>query len=183
MLAVEIAAVVLLADFISGFVHWAEDSYGKETTAVVGPWIVAPNLLHHHDARAFVGKSWIASSWDLLAIGAVIVAGAWLAGALTWHVWLFVLLGANANQIHKWNHMHRSEVPAVARLLRACGLLQSQHHHAAHHRGEKDTRYCVITGVLNPALDALGWWRLLERLLEPLLGTPRSTRHSFPRFH
>lgn len=183
MPAVEIVAVVLLADFVSGLVHWAEDSYGSETTPILGRWIVAPNVLHHRDASAFVGNNWLESSWDLACVGVLVLAGAWLAGVLSWHVWLFVLLGANANQIHKWNHMNRTCVPAPVRWLRACGLLQSPRHHAGHHRGEKNTRYCVITGAVNPALDALGFWRLLERLLEPLLGTPRSSRRSFPRFH
>jgi hypothetical protein len=80
--AVEIVAVVLLTDLVSATVHWAEDSYGSETTPILGRWIVAP-----------------------------------------------------------------------------------------------------ITGALNPALDALGWWRQLERLLEPQLGTARSTRRSSARFH
>jgi len=182
VLAAEIVGVVLFADLVSGLVHWAEDSYGAESTPVLGRWIVGPNLLHHRDGRAFVDNSWLESSWDLLAVGLLALEAAWWTGLLTWHVWLFVVLGINANQIHKWNHMPRSAVPPPVRWLRACGLLQSPRHHAGHHGGEKNTRYCVITGALNPALDALGWWRLLERLLEPLLGTPRSSRRSLSRF-
>ena len=171
--AAHLVAVWLLADFVSGVVHWAEDSYGTEATPVIGRWVVAPNLLHHRDACAFVRKSWLASSWDLAAVGAIILAAAGLAGVLTWHVGLFVLLGANANQVHKWNHMRRSCVPHVIRVLQRLYMLQSPRHHAQHHRGAKNSHYCVITDLLNPLLDRLGWWRLLERLLVPILGLPR----------
>ncbi|MSO23885.1 MAG: hypothetical protein EXQ58_11725, partial [Acidobacteria bacterium] len=41
-----------------------------------------------------------------------------------WYVWLFVLLGVNANQIHKWNHMRIAEVPALIRALQWLRLIQ-----------------------------------------------------------
>jgi ubiquitin-conjugating enzyme E2 variant len=173
MIVLELVAVWLLVDFASGFAHWAEDSYGTETTPVIGRWVVVPNLLHHRDALAFVPKSWIASSWDLVTAGIAIVAIAALAGVLTWHVVLFALLGANANQVHKWNHMRSASVPLPVRVLQRLHLLQSSRHHAGHHRGTKDTHYCVITNLLNPVLDRVGWWRMLERLLAPVLGSPR----------
>ena len=173
MFLIELVAVWLLADFVSGLVHWAEDSYGRETTPVIGRWLVRPNLLHHRNATAFVVNSWLASSWDLAATGAAVLAAASMAGALTWQVGLFVLLGTNANQIHKWNHMPRSRLPAPVRLLQRLRLLQSPGHHAQHHRGAQDSHYCVITDALNPLLDRLGWWRLLEWLLSPVLGSPR----------
>jgi len=180
MIALEFVAVWLLVDFVSGVVHWAEDSYGSESTPVIGRWVVGPNLLHHRDGAAFVRKSWIASSWDLAAAAAAILAAAGLAGVLTWHVGLFALLGANANQIHKWNHMRRSSVPLAVRVLRRLHLLQSPRHHAQHHRGAKNSHYCVITEALNPLLDRLGRWRALEKLLAPVLGLPRSQRDARP---
>jgi ubiquitin-conjugating enzyme E2 variant len=180
MIALELVAVWLLADFVSGVVHWAEDSYGTETTPVIGRWVVAPNLLHHRDASTFVRGSWFASSWDLAAVGATILTVAALADMLTWHVGLFVLLGTNANQIHKWNHMRRSCVPPAIRLLQRLRLLQSSRHHAQHHRGTKDSHYCVITEVLNPLLDRLGWWRMLEKVLAPVLGLPRPQLNARP---
>lgn len=173
MIALELIAVLLVVDFVSGVAHWAEDCYGTQSTPVIGRWVVAPNLLHHRDATAFVRKSWLASSWDLAAVGLAIVVAAGLVGVLTWHVALFALLGANANQIHKWNHMPRSRVPLAIRALQRVRLLQSARHHAQHHRGGKDTHYCVMTELLNPLLDRLGWWRMLERLLAPVLGLPR----------
>ena len=98
------AGAVLLADFVSGVVHWAEDAYARKDTPIVGKWIGEANLEHHSKPRAFVTRSWWASSWDLVLTSMLVVAGAWWLKALTWQVWLFATVSANANQIHKWAH-------------------------------------------------------------------------------
>ena len=167
-------AVLLLLDLGSGLVHWAEDTFFTEATPLVGAWLVKPNLLHHDDGGAFVRRSWWESSWDCALFCALVVALAALAGVLSWHVWLFALVGANANQLHKWAHAPRRELPAAVRWMQRAGLLQSAAHHAAHHRGEKNSRYCVVTTVLNPLLDAAGFWRGLEACTVPLLGSRRA---------
>lgn len=172
-LIVEAAAVVLSVDFVSGLVHWAEDTFWSEETPVVGRWIVKPNVLHHRDGSAFTGHSWLESSWDLLAAGALILGVAWLLNLLSWQVWLFVVAGVNANQIHKWAHLGRTKAPVLVRAMQRVHLLQSPAHHARHHRGDKNTDYCVVTEVLNPLLDSIGFWRALERVAVPDGGAPR----------
>jgi ubiquitin-conjugating enzyme E2 variant len=52
-------------------------------------------------------------------------------------------------------------------------ILQTPRHHAQHHRGAKNTHYCVITNVLNPALDRIGFWRGLEWCIERTAGVKR----------
>jgi len=100
-LLLQALGVILLADFLAGLIHWLEDAYGTEDTPVIGPLVIRPNIVHHHYPRFFTKLTWWQSSWDLLIIGALIIGGAAWAGALTWHVWLFVLLSINANQVHK----------------------------------------------------------------------------------
>lgn len=161
---------LLLVDFASGLVHWAEDTFFTETTPILGRWIVAPNVLHHRDAGAFVQKGWWASSWDLLLAVLVIGGVASALGHFSWQLALFGLAGANANQIHKWNHLGASRVGPHVRLLWRTGILQRPAHHAQHHAGDKNTRYCVVTPFVNPLLDSLRFWRGLERVLVPLAG-------------
>ena len=169
---IEVGVALLLVDFISGLVHWAEDTFGTETTPVIGPWIVAPNVLHHRDAGAFVSKGWLASSWDLALVGVAVIAVALMIGHAVLAVWLFAIAGANANQIHKWNHAP-GHAPWFVRGLWKSGLLQRPAHHARHHAAAKNTSYCVVTPFVNPVLDGLGFWRALERLIVPFTGAPR----------
>ena len=175
MLLLEILAVLLVVDFASGLLHWAEDTYWTESTPVVGRWIVRPNVEHHEDGAAFVRLGYWRSNWDLLLLGGLVVALAWWLDRLTWHVWVFALVGGNANQLHKWGHTPRRDTPALVRWLQAVHVVQSPAHHAGHHGGERNTRYCVVTEILNPVLDGLGFWRALERLFASPRSAPRRT--------
>lgn len=171
--ALEAIAVLLLVDLASGLFHWLEDTFWTGKTPIVGRWVVTPNILHHRAPGAFVDKSWLESSWDLVAFGACIVAVSWGLHCLTWQVWLFAVVGANANQIHKWTHVPQHRLPWAVRELQKMGVLQSAADHAPHHRGEKNTAYCVITPWVNPVLDRLGVWRGLERLVVRRGAAPR----------
>ena len=173
MWLVTLLATVVLVDFASGLVHWVEDTFWEESTPVFGSWMVTPNVVHHQDATAFVTKSWFESSWDLLAIGALVALSASWLDELKWPVWVFIVFGVNANQIHKWSHTPNFRLPVPVRILQGLWLLQGSKHHAHHHRGDKNSAYCLITPFLNPILDALGFWRALERATIPLFGAPR----------
>jgi hypothetical protein len=179
-IVLELAIGLLAADFVSGLVHWAEDTFGTESTPLVGRWIVAPNVLHHRDPAAFVGKSWLASSWDLAAASLVLLAIAIACGRLGPGIAIFALAGANANQIHKWSHAP-AQAPWLVRALWRTGLLQTPRQHARHHVGEKNEGYCVVTPFLNPVLDRIRFWRVLERCTVPFFGAPRREDLAWPQ--
>ena len=169
-MTLDIVLVILLVDFVSGVLHWLEDSYGNPDWPVIGRWITAPNILHHQSPTAFTTNSWLRSADVLLVLGGLIVGTAWLSGALTWQVILFVAIGVNANAIHKWNHLPRSKRGKVVVALQKVSFLQTPAHHARHHVAFKDTHYCVITNLVNPILDAVRFWRGLEWIIEKLFG-------------
>ena len=162
--------VILLADFLTGVFHWLEDAYGTEDTPVLGPLVIRPNIVHHHYPRFFTKLTWWQSSWDLLLIGALIIGVAAWAGVLTWHVWLFVILCINANQVHKWSHQTRSENGPVISFLQDYWILQTPRQHALHHTDPKNTYYCPLTNLLNPALEFIGLWPKLEAVIEAVTG-------------
>ena len=162
--------VILLADFVAGLAHWLEDAYGSEATPVVGPLMIKPNIIHHHYPRLFTKNNWWQSSWDLLALGVVILGlAAWL-GYFNWQVVLFVVISVNANQVHKWSHMTRAEVGPVVAFLQDIRVLQTPRHHALHHTDPKNTYYCPVTNLVNPLLEAVDFWGQLEALIEAITG-------------
>ncbi len=169
----DIILVILAVDFGSGLLHWLEDSYGYPDWPITGEWVTAPNILHHQAPSAFTENSWLRSAAVLLVIGAVIVGVAWFVGMLTWQFLLFVAIGVNANEIHKWNHLPRKKRGRLVVALQDALLLQSAKHHGKHHVGSKDTHYCVVTNVLNPMLEAVRFWRRLERAIEFLFGVSK----------
>ena len=165
LLLVDVAACVFIADFLSGFFHWLEDAYGQEEWPITGKLITKPNILHHHEPAYFTRHGWFKSADLLLVMGALVLLAAWLMNRLTWEVVLAVAIGANANEVHKWTHRTRRENGRLICSFQDIGVLQSRSHHARHHRGQKNTHYCVITNYLNPVLEAMGLWQFLERLI------------------
>lgn len=166
---------LIAIDFVSGLVHWAEDTFWTEDTPVVGDWVVKPNVVHHEHPRAFLEKSWWASSWDLLLASSLIGLTFWLFNAFSVYVAIFCIIGANANQLHKYGHVSARDTPKVIRWLQKMKIIQDAKHHSGHHTGDKNTAYCVVTPWFNPILDYIGFWRGLERLTVPFFGAPRRT--------
>ena len=169
----EFAATIFAAEFVAGLVHWFEDAYIRDTTPLVGKYIGRPNIVHHHYPRFMTRNTWWQSSWDLVLFSAFIVGGAWSVGLLTWHVWLFAILSANANEFHKWEHCTRKENGRLISFLQDLNILQSAKHHALHHTDPKNSHFCTITNVLNPVLDAVRFWRGLECLLAKTISLKR----------
>src|ERR1700761_3662252 len=101
VIIIQIVVVVLLADFAGGIVHWLEDAYVREDTPVIGRIVARPNIVHHHYPRYMIRHNWWETSWNLLVLAGIIVLGAACLGHLTWQVWLFAILSANANEVHK----------------------------------------------------------------------------------
>jgi plasmanylethanolamine desaturase len=179
--AVKLVGVILLVDFLSGLFHWLEDAYGDETWPITGKLITQPNILHHHDPRYFTRYSWLYSARVLLGMGALIVGSAYLVGGLNWVTVAVVLIGINANEVHKWAHRTRAENGRLITWLQQVGLLQSPLHHARHHTDPKNTHYCVLTNYWNPLLERVGLWTRLEWLIDRLFGVQRRPDHSVKR--
>ena len=165
MVLIHVIACVLVADFLSGLFHWLEDAYGREQWPITGKLITRPNILHHYDPAYFTRHSWFESAQVLLVIGLTVLLGAWALDLLSWEIILVAAIGVNANEIHKWAHQSRRKNGRLVSWLQDLGVLQSADHHAAHHRGEKSTHYCVVTNYLNPLLEWVGLWPSLERLI------------------
>lgn len=175
-----VVLVVVLADFVAGAVHWAEDAYVREDTPLIGSFIGKANVIHHHLPRYMTRNNWWQSSWDLLTFSAVVVLVAWGFNLLTWHVWLFAVISANANEVHKWSHRTRKENGRVITFLQNIRLLQTPHHHAVHHTNPKNVRYCPITNLMKPVLDRLQFWDGVEWVLVRTIGLQRRPDTSLP---
>jgi hypothetical protein len=164
---------VLAADFVAGTIHWLEDAYVREDTPIIGKWIARPNIVHHHYPRYMTRHSWWQTSFDLLVVSAGLVIVAWFLGLLTWEVWVFAILSANANEFHKWEHRTRKENGRVISFLQDIRILQTAKHHARHHTDPKNSHYCTITSFLNPVLDGARFWDGIEWTLARAVGLNR----------
>lgn len=169
-IVLQIVLIAAVADFIAGVIHWLEDAYFTEDTPIIGPLFIQPNIVHHHHPRFFTRLSWWESSAALVALGAAILLVAWPLGLLSWQLWLFVAIGINGNQVHKWAHRTRAENGKFISTLQDWRILQTPRHHGLHHSDPKNTFYCPITNLVNPVLERIEFWTRLEAVIERLTG-------------
>lgn len=173
LIALRAIRALFTAEFFAGVVHWFEDAYVREDTPLIGRHVARPNIVHHHYPRYMTRHNWWQSSWDLALLAALVVLIAWLCHALTWPVWLFAVVAANANELHKWTHRTRAENGPVISFFQDIYVLQTAKHHARHHTDPKNSHYCTMTNALNPVLDGIRFWDGIEWLLAKTVGLQR----------
>lgn len=163
LLLAQIIACWLAADFLSGFWHWIEDRYFEERWPIIGKYIAKPNALHHAQPAAFLAAGYWKRNWTTILPAVTALALSWSIGA-PWQVLLVFAFASQANEIHALAHQRAPW--RIVRGLQEFGLLQSPRHHAEHHRSPFNVRYCVMSDWLNPLLDRVHFWVLLEKALQ-----------------
>lgn len=166
---IKILAAWMLADFLSGVVHWWEDRYLKTTREGILGRIARDNELHHQRPRAMLANP----VWDNMEQSAVL---AWAVAliALPFSPLLalaFFFLGFG-NAAHRYTHEMPRKIPPPIRALQRVGLFSSARTHHRHHydKGQvtqknlAHTNFCVMSDWLNPVLDRLGFWRQMNRI-------------------
>jgi len=166
-------AGVLACDLAAGVVHWACDTFFRETTPILGPALIAPFREHHRDPLAMTCRSFLdVNSSNFFGVLPLLAYAAWrdvtLAGnapALFGHACLLAFAAAAVltNQFHKW--AHAPAVPALVRRLQRAHLVLPPRAHARHHRASHGSAFCVTGGWLNPLLDRLDFFGRLERAI------------------
>lgn len=157
-----IAAGVLLADFVSGFVHWLEDSYGCETWPVIGPIVIEPNIRHHYSPRDFTEVSYWKRNLPIIVLAAISIGIFWIADLLNLFTISFVFAASQANETHRWAHLPSRRRPLFVRILQRAGLFVSSRHHGRHHIHPFNSHYCTITNYINPVIDGMKLFRGIE---------------------
>lgn len=171
---ITVLAAWLLADLLSGIVHWMQDKLLDIETAFSGLYSVeADNFLHHVEPTAMLK----CSIWENIKVSALT---AWPLAAVLWFfdfheiLWLGIFFSAFGNAVHRFAHMPPSKVPRPIRWLQRAGLFCGPTIHLQHHYNKKGVilkedstqKYCVMTAYLNPILDGARVWYWMERVLK-----------------
>jgi ubiquitin-conjugating enzyme E2 variant len=168
----------LLADLLSGLVHWGFDRYGTDKTPLLGENFVRPFRFHHVDPKDITRHDFLETNGNNCLVTIPVLAGLlWgpfdLAGN-TLHlifVSMFTFIAVftfATNQFHKWSH--EDAPPALVAWLQERGLILAREHHQVHHTFPYESHYCITTGWLNRPLSAIRFWSTLELVIEKVLG-------------
>lgn len=161
------------ADFLSGFVHWAGDTWGRVTTRWIGPRLLVPFRYHHLHPRDMLRSPFVTTNGDAAMVACFILGAAFLMplDSFGWVAVFVVATGAwglPTSQIHKWAHDPRP--PYVIRWLQGAGLILQPQNHQRHHRSPFASHYCITTGWCNPILERVRFWKALERVVSWVSG-------------
>ncbi len=178
-------AGVATADLASGLVHWGADTWGRDDLPFVGPRLLVPFRVHHINPDDFLRRSFVDTNGDVALLAVPLVAAllfvpldtSWGVPATLFGL-AFSSAGAMTNQIHQWAHMPSPPLPV--RLLQDGGLILGRTAHSTHHARPYDAHYCITTGWWNRPLQAIGFFRGLERAITLLTGA--RPRHDDERY-
>ncbi|RJQ22560.1 hypothetical protein C4580_00730 [Candidatus Woesearchaeota archaeon] len=161
---------LVFADFASGFVHWAADTWGSQDWPVVGQSLLKSFRDHHRDPMGITRHDYFETNGDsfLVSLPVLFPSVLYLFGFWRLVAVVFFVGIAFTNQFHKWAHEVR---PAgFVRVLQKSGLILSKKGHRGHHRRPFSRNYCITTGWLNPLLNKVCFWRILEKVITKMTG-------------
>lgn len=182
LIPVAITAVIagaLLADLISGVVHWACDTWGTIDTPLMGRLFIRQFREHHVDPEEinrhdFVETNGTNAGLALIPLGVTwslpfdldsptLFAFAFQVGGIA--LAFFVTF---TSQAHKW--AHAASVPWYVRLLQRMKLVLSKEHHAIHHAAPHRHHYSITGGWVDWWLEKFRVFRVAEAIIMRVTG-------------
>lgn len=170
----------VLADIVSGMVHWFADTWGSYEWPIVGNSLIRSFREHHADPLAMTHHDFIEVNGATALVSLPVLVFCWfkgfsqpfgfyLCGIITWLSFFTIMTG----QIHKWAHLKNPST--FIQILQKYRIILSPKHHSFHHSGNIDSHYCITTGWLNPLFSRISFFRILEEGIHKLTGAiPRS---------
>lgn len=176
-----ILAGLVCADFVSGMVHWAGDTWGTEATPVLGKKFVKPFRFHHAHPLNMLHTNFFTTNADT-ALGAspFMIAPFFMPlDTPLWRTIAFLSLctgawGMWSSQFHLWAHMKNP--PRLVRLLQKSRFILTREHHWKHHKSPFVKHYCITTGWCDLVLERIRWFQGLEWVITRV--TPLKVREA-----
>lgn len=187
VIVVGVPVAWVLADLVSGLVHWFADTYGSDDTPLFGPWLIKPFRQHHQYARDICTHNLVLTIGNSCTVAAPFQAGllylllsdedvSFTKAAFSFVFNLFAMAMVATNVLHKWAHSEKTNW-AISRLQRTRVFLSPAHHHL-HHTQPFDSNYCITNGWLNPLLERIRFFRSLEATLSAIGIKPNESSYA-----
>jgi hypothetical protein len=165
MIILQIILCIIITDLLTGTVHWWEDTYGNPDWKFFGNSIVKPNIEHHKKPRRFL-KDTLRQRIQLSALIAIGIGTViFFLGFLNWQIIFCLVYASFANEIHAITHRTNKENGKLICLIQKTGLIQSRKMHGYHHSAPFDVNYCILTNYLNPILNKIKFWIIIEWII------------------
>jgi ubiquitin-conjugating enzyme E2 variant len=180
-----LVAALVAADFLTGCIHWAADTWGSEDLPVIGPRLIRPFRVHHVNPDDFLSRDVLDANGDVALLALPLLAAALLIplDTVTGRVASLALASLATcvlptNQVHQWAHC--ASPPRAVGWLQRAGVLLGPGPHSRHHTAPFVDNYCILTGWCNRPLAAIQFFPRLERVIAAITGAePRRDDAAF----
>ena len=163
---INILLVILLADFFAGIVHWWEDAYGNPNWKYLGKSVIIPNIEHHQFPRKFLKSNFFERIKISVFIAFILSGILYMFNMLNYTLFFSLFLASLGNEFHAMTHKTDKENGKIIVFLKKIGLVQSTKMHGLHHKSPYNINYCVMTNYLNPVLNIIRFWIIIEFCLK-----------------
>jgi len=164
-----------LADFFSGMVHWAMDTWFDvdsvgRSVAIAREHHIYPQSIFGYRFLDHASLGSIPGSvvfWPLFIVCMLLplTAFSYAAALVIMVICTCLLFGTTFH-----NFGHRRGRGFLLRNAQKYRLVMTPEHHAVHHMGDHTVHYCAVNGWANPVCDKFGVWRGLEKVIARLTG-------------
>lgn len=157
----QITLIILIADFLSGVAHWAQDRFDTSAIPLFHHLFIYRANEHHAYPNRLSGYAWLTRNKYSLTLLGLFTGAAWLLAVFTWQLCLLLTVLLFAGEVHIACHRTAHKNNWFITAFQQCGLIQSSAHHSLHHLGG-NTHYCIITNYVNPVVDRLGVFQFFD---------------------
>ncbi len=175
-----------VADFSSGAVHWAMDTWFDERSMGRAIAITREHHTNPDHVYGFLENASFGSAPSAVTFGfAATITALFPVSAVTWALMLLWLMSAACLLfgMHFHNLAHQPARSAVMRLAQRLHLVCPPAHHWVHHH-DHTIHYCIVNGWANYVCDGLYVWRGLERVIAAVTGiVPRADDARWQRYY
>jgi ubiquitin-conjugating enzyme E2 variant len=174
---VALLAAMLVADLLSGLVHWGADTWGTVETPLLGGSLIRSFREHHVNPKSITHHDFIEANGNSCLVLLPVVALALvlpISPGTPWGLLAATFLGllcfflAATNEFHK--RAHQDTPPLPFRMLQAMHVILPATIHEIHHQSPFARYYCITTGWLNAPLTAIGFFSTLEAIIARTTG-------------
>jgi len=162
----------IIADLGSGILHWSVDNYGNGRTPIMGS-IIAAFQGHHSAPWTITQRGFCNNVYKLcipFGIPTMLLINQISGPVTTVFFAVFCMMEILSQELHKWSHTTKNEVPGWVNMLQDAGVSIGRKPHALHHTAPYDGNYCIISGICNKPLDEFGFFRRLEHMVYNING-------------
>ena len=174
---VALVAAMIVADLLSGLVHWGADTWGTVETPLLGSGLIRSFREHHVNPKSITRHDFIEANGNSCLVLLPVVALALvvpISPRAPWGLFAATFLGvlcfflAATNEFHK--RAHEDTPPPLFRALQRLHVILPATIHEIHHQSPFARYYCITTGWLNAPLTAIGFFSTLETLIARTTG-------------